>query len=155
MLNLSQFSIAIVNADSMANWILCRFLDGGVPRYSSYDENISQLISFTRVYSDASNNRNKYVTTKFRKQGYRYPKKRKAFFSKFFRRLLELIVEYMLVWKLFCSMMKVYLSQYYMVILLILVWKLFCSMMKVYLSQYNMVILLINSNDPLKGLLFL
>ena len=60
------------------------FLDGDVPRSTSYDVYISQLIRFARMSShvDDFNNRNKVLTANFLKQGYRYHKIRKAF-SKF------------------------------------------------------------------------
>ena len=54
------------------------FLDGDVPRPPSYGVYISQLIRFASVCSlfDYLNNRNKYLTYKFRKQGYPYHKHR-------------------------------------------------------------------------------
>ena len=60
------------------------FLDGDVPRRTSYGINISQLIRFARASSNVSdfNCRNKALTAKFLRQGYRYHKLRKAF-SKF------------------------------------------------------------------------
>ena len=68
------------------------FLDGDVPRRSSYGVYISQLIRFPRVCShvDDFNTRNKCLTARLLKQGYRYHKLRKAF-SKFYRRHYELI----------------------------------------------------------------
>ena len=71
------------------------FLDGDVPRRTSYDVNISQLIRVTRASSNVSefNCRNKALTAKLLKQGYRYQKLRKAF-SKFFRRHSELVEKY-------------------------------------------------------------
>ena len=68
------------------------FLDGDVPRRPSYGVYISQLIRFARVCShvDDFNTRNKCLTAKLLKQGYRYHKLRKAF-SKFYRRHYELI----------------------------------------------------------------
>ena len=68
------------------------FLDGDVPRRPSYGVYISQLIRFARVcsYVDDFNTRNKCLTAKLLKQGYRYHKLRKAF-SKFNRRHFELI----------------------------------------------------------------
>ena len=50
------------------------FLDGDVPRRPSYGVYISQLIRFARVYShvDDFNTRNKCLTAKLLKQGYRY-----------------------------------------------------------------------------------
>ena len=48
------------------------FLDGDVPRSSSYGVYISQLIRFARVRSnvDDFNNRNLFLTAKSLKQGY-------------------------------------------------------------------------------------
>ena len=71
------------------------FLDGDVPRRPSYGVYISQLIRFARVCShvDDLNTRNKCLTAKFLKQGYRYHKLRKAF-SKFYRRHYELISKF-------------------------------------------------------------
>ena len=65
------------------------FLDDDVPRSASYGVYISQLIRFARVSShvDDFNNRNKVLTAKLVRQGYRYHKLRKAF-SKFYRRIL-------------------------------------------------------------------
>ena len=58
------------------------FLDGNVPCRPSYGVYISQLIRFARVCShvDDFNTRNKCLTAKLLKQGYRYHKLRKAFF---------------------------------------------------------------------------
>ena len=63
------------------------FLDGDVPRSTSYGVYISQLIRFARVSShvDDFNTRNKVLTAKLLRQGYRYHTIRKAF-SKFYRR---------------------------------------------------------------------
>ena len=71
------------------------FLDGDVPRRPSYGVYISQLICFARASSHVTdfNNRNKFLTDRLLKQGYRYHKLRKAF-SKFYRRLFELIEKY-------------------------------------------------------------
>ena len=65
------------------------FLDGDVPRRPSYVIYISQLIRFDRVCShvDDFNTRNKCLTAKLLKQGYRYHKLRKLF-SKFYKRNL-------------------------------------------------------------------
>ena len=59
------------------------FLDGDVPRRPSYGKYLSQLIRFARVCShvDDFNTRNKCLTAKLLKQGYRYHKLRKAFFQ--------------------------------------------------------------------------
>ena len=60
------------------------FLDGDVPRSTSYGVYISQLIRFARASSYVAdfNTRNKLLTQKLLKQGYRYHKLRKTF-SKF------------------------------------------------------------------------
>ena len=62
------------------------FLDGDVLRSASCGVYISQLIQFARVsnYVDDFNTRNKVLTAKLLRQGYRYHKIRKAF-SKFYR----------------------------------------------------------------------
>ena len=62
------------------------FLDGDVPRSTSYGVYISQLIRFARSSSYVAdfNTRNKLLTEKLLKQGYRYHKLRKTF-SKFYR----------------------------------------------------------------------
>ena len=62
------------------------FLDGDVPRRNSYGVYISQLIRFARASSNLSdfNYRNKALTAKLLRQGYRYFKLHKAF-SKFYR----------------------------------------------------------------------
>ena len=71
------------------------FLDCDVPRSTSYAVYISQLIRFTRVSSnvDDFNTRNKVLTAKLLRQGYRYHKLRKAF-SKFYRRHFDLVSKY-------------------------------------------------------------
>ena len=71
------------------------FLDGDVPRRPSYGVYISQLIRFARVCShvDDSNTRNKCLTAKLLKPGYRYYKLSKAF-SKFYRRHYEFILKF-------------------------------------------------------------
>ena len=58
-----------------------------VPRSTSYEVYISQLIWFARVSSHVAdfNARNKSLTAKLLQQGYRYHKLRKTF-SKFYRR---------------------------------------------------------------------
>ena len=63
------------------------FLDGDVPRRTSYGVYTSQLIRFARASSNLNdfNYRNKALTAKLLRQGYRYFKLRKAF-SKFYRR---------------------------------------------------------------------
>ena len=68
------------------------FLDGDVPRSTSYGVYISQLIRFARVSShvDDFNTRYKVLTAKLLSQGYRYHKIRKAF-SKFYRRHFDIV----------------------------------------------------------------
>ena len=58
-----------------------KFLDGDVPRSTSYGVYISQLIRFARVFSHVVdfNTRNKVLTAKLRRQGYRYHKIRRRF----------------------------------------------------------------------------
>ena len=62
------------------------FLDADVPRSTSYGVYISQLIRFAREssYITDFNTRNKLLTQKLLKQGYRYHKLRKTF-SKLYR----------------------------------------------------------------------
>ena len=66
-----------------------------VPRRSSYVVYISQLIRFARVCCHVKefNARNKCLTAKLLKQGYRYDKLRTAF-SKFYRRHYKLISKF-------------------------------------------------------------
>ena len=58
------------------------FLDGNVPRRPFYGVYISHLIRFTRVchHVEDVNTRNKCLTVKLLKQGYRYHKLKKVFF---------------------------------------------------------------------------
>ena len=62
--------------------ILYFFLADDVPRRPSYGVYISQLLIFTRMcrHVEYFNARNRCVTVKLHKQGYRYLKLRKAFF---------------------------------------------------------------------------
>ena len=71
------------------------FLDGDVPRRPSYGVYISQLIRFARASSNLNdfNYRNKALTAKLLRQGYRYFKLREAF-SKFYRRHSALLEKY-------------------------------------------------------------
>ena len=71
------------------------FLDGDVPRRTSNGVYISHLIRFARASSNLNdfNYRNKALTAKLLKQGYRYFKLRKAF-SKFYRRHSALVEKY-------------------------------------------------------------
>ena len=71
------------------------FLDGDVPRRTTYGVYISQLIRFDRASSSVSdfNCRNKALTAKLLRKGYRYHKFLKTF-SKFYRRHSGLIEKY-------------------------------------------------------------
>ena len=71
------------------------FLDGDVPRSTSYGVYISQLIRFARAssYITDFNTCNKLLTQKLLKQGYPYHKLRKTF-SKFYRRYYDLISKF-------------------------------------------------------------
>ena len=71
------------------------FLDCDVPRSTSYGVYISQLLRFARVSShvDDFDTRNKVLTAKLLRQGYRYHKLREAF-SKFYLRHFDLIPKY-------------------------------------------------------------
>ena len=66
--------------DDIVNFL---FLDGDIPRRTSYGVYISQLIRFGRVSSNVSdfNCRNKALSAKLLKQGYRYHMLRKAFLA--------------------------------------------------------------------------
>ena len=68
------------------DYIHVKGLHGDVPRSTSYGVYISQLILFARASSYVAdfNTRNKLLTQKLLKQGYRYHKLRKTF-SKFYR----------------------------------------------------------------------
>ena len=68
------------------------FLVGDVPRSTSYDVYISQLIRFARVSShvDDFNSRTKVLTANLFRQGYRYHKIWKAFL-KFYRRHFDIV----------------------------------------------------------------
>ena len=71
------------------------FLDGDVPRSTSYGVYISQLIRFARASSYVTDfiTRNKLLTQKLLKQGYWYHNLRKTF-SKFYRRYYDLISKF-------------------------------------------------------------
>ena len=70
------------------------FLDGGVPCSTSYGVYISQLICFAQVSSHVHdfNNRNKVLTAKLLRQGYRYHKGK--VFSKFYRLHFDFVSKY-------------------------------------------------------------
>ena len=71
------------------------FLDGDVPRSTSYGVYNSQLIRFARAssYITDFNTRYKLLTQKLLTQGYRYHKLCKTF-SKFYRRYYDLISKF-------------------------------------------------------------
>ena len=71
------------------------FLDDDVPRSTPYGVYISQLIRFARASSYVAdfNSRNKLLTQKLLKQGYRYHKLRKTF-STFYRWYYDLISKF-------------------------------------------------------------
>ena len=75
--------------------VIFPFLHGDVPRSTSYGVYISQLIRFVRASSYVAdfNTRNKLLTQKLLKQGYRYHKLRKTF-SKFYKRYYDLISKF-------------------------------------------------------------
>ena len=72
-----------------------QFLDGNIPHSTSYGVYNSQLIHFAGVSSHADdfNTRNKVLTTKLLKLGYKYKIFRKAF-SKFYRHHFLLLSKY-------------------------------------------------------------
>ena len=71
------------------------FLNGDVPRRTSYGVYLFQLIRFARASSNLNdfNYRNKALTAKLLRQGYRYFKLHKVF-SKFYRRHSALLEKY-------------------------------------------------------------
>ena len=75
--------------------VIFPFLDVDVPCSTCYDVYISELIRFARVscHVDDLNTRNKTLTAKLLRQGYRYHKLRKVF-SKFYRRHFDLVSKY-------------------------------------------------------------
>ena len=78
------------------------FLDGDVPRYTSYGIYIYHLIRFARASSHVAyfSTRNKLLTQKLLKHGYQYHKLRKTF-SKFYRRYYDLISKFQIGLKIF------------------------------------------------------
>ena len=98
-LSISNGSVSSKNYDKRNDFdfdiVIFPFLDGDVPRRPSYGVYISELIIFSRVCSHVEdfNARNKCLTGKLLKQGYRYHKLRKAFF-KFYRRNYEFISKF-------------------------------------------------------------
>ena len=86
---MSQFLRVFLPALDIVNF---PFLDGDVPRSTSYGVYISQVIRFARVsrHVDVFNTGNKILTAKLLRQGYRYHKIRKAF-SKFYWRHFDIV----------------------------------------------------------------
>ena len=84
----------MINAKTLI-LIFFPFLDGDVPRRPSNGVYTSQLIRFARVCSHVEdfNARNKCLTAKLLKQGYRY-QSLERFFSKFYCRHYELISKF-------------------------------------------------------------
>ena len=72
-----------------------QFLDGDLPRSTSYEVYISQLIRFATASSYVAdfNTHIKLLTQKLFKQGFRYHKLRKTF-SKFYRQYYDLISKF-------------------------------------------------------------
>ena len=72
----------------------CPFLDGYVPRSTSYGVYISPLIRFAKASSFVAdfNTSNKLLTQRLLKQGYRYHKRHKAF-SRFYRRYYDITAQ--------------------------------------------------------------
>ena len=87
--------VCVNEGDSYFDIVNFPFLDGDVPRRTSYGVNISQLIRFAKASSNLNdfNYRNKTLTAKLLRQGYRYFKLRKAF-SKFYCRHSALLEKY-------------------------------------------------------------
>ena len=81
--NLSIHNDVVYDKRNDFNFDIVNFplLDGDVPQRPSYGIYISQLIRFARASSHVTdfNNRNKFLTAKLLRQGYRYHKLRKAF----------------------------------------------------------------------------
>ena len=78
------------------------FLDGDVPRSTSYGVYISQLIRFARASSYVADFNTCNKTRKFLKQGYRYHKLCKTFY-KFYRRYYDLISKFQMDLNLSCA----------------------------------------------------
>ena len=85
----------MINVTTLILKLSISILDGDVPRSTSFGVYISQLIRFARATSYVAdfNTRNKLLTQKLLKQGYRYHKLRKTF-SKFYRRYYDLISKF-------------------------------------------------------------
>ena len=81
--------------DKQDDFVNFPFLDGDVPRSTSFGVYIPQLIRFAWVSSHVDDLyiRNKILTEKRFIQGYRYHKLRKAFLN-FYRRQFDLVSKY-------------------------------------------------------------
>ena len=92
ILFLPKFMINVTTDFEIVNF---PFLDGDVPRSTSYGVYISQLIRFARASSYVAdfNTCTKLLTQKLLEQGYQYHKLRKTF-SKFYRRYYDLISKF-------------------------------------------------------------
>ena len=98
-MSISNDSVSIKIYDKLDDFdfeiVYFPFLDDDVPRSTSYGVYISQLIRFAKAssYVAGFNTRNKLLTQKLLKQGYRYHKLCKTF-SHFFRRYYDLISKF-------------------------------------------------------------
>ena len=98
-LSISNDNVSTKINDNVTTFVLklsiSHFLDGDVPRSTSYGAYISQLIRFARASSYVTdfNTCNKLLIQKLLKQGYWYHKLCKTF-SKFYRRYYELISKF-------------------------------------------------------------
>ena len=92
-LSISNGFVSSKNYDFDFDIVNFPFLDGDVPRSTSYGVYISQLIRFARVSSHVVdfNARNKSLTAKLLQQGYHNFRKT---FSKFYRRHYELFSKF-------------------------------------------------------------
>ena len=94
-LSISHVTVSTNIYDKQDDFYGFPFLDGDVPRRTSYGVYISQLIRFARASSNVSDFscHNKTLTAKLLRQGYRYHELRMAF-SKFYRRHSGLMEKY-------------------------------------------------------------
>ena len=90
-LSISNGTVSTKLYDKRDDTVNFPFLDGDVPRHTSYGMYISQLIRFARASSNENFScRNKALTAKLHRQRYGYHKLRKTF-SKFYRRHTGLV----------------------------------------------------------------
>ena len=85
----------MINVTTLILKLSISILDGDVPRSTSYGVYISQLIRSARASSNVAdfNTRDRLLTQKLLKQGYRHHKLRKTF-SKSYRRYYDLISKF-------------------------------------------------------------